>query len=76
MDRDGARRRGVGTDGERRSCSLSGHTEEHEARADRRRRTDEGAFKRKGAGAKATVAAAAAVAVEVETKGDSDERER
>lgn len=74
MDRDGARRRGVGTDGERRSCSLSGHTEEHQARADRRRRTDEGAFKRKGAGAKATAAAAAAVAVE--TKGDGDERGR
>lgn len=74
MDRDGARRRGVGTDGERRSCSLSGRTEEHQARADRRRRTDEGAFKRKGAGAKATVAAAAAVAVE--TKEDGDERGR
>lgn len=35
---------------------------EHQARADGRRRTDEGAFKRKGAGAKAATATVAAAA--------------
>lgn len=39
---------------------LSPVTGEHQARADGWRRTDEGAFKRKGAGAKAATAAAAA----------------
>lgn len=38
---------------------LSPVTGEHQARADGWRRTDEGAFKRKGAGAKAATAAAA-----------------
>lgn len=41
---------------------LSPVTGEHQARADGWRRTDEGAFKRKGAGAKAATAAAAATA--------------
>lgn len=41
---------------------LSPVTGEHQARADGWRRTDEGAFKRKGAGAKAATAAAAAAA--------------
>lgn len=39
---------------------LSPVTGEHQARADGWRRTDEGAFKRKGAGAKAATAAATA----------------
>lgn len=50
---------------------LSPVTGEHQARADGWRRTDEGAFKRKGAGAKAATAAAAAATA---TGGETEER--